>query len=50
MNIEMYTNARLKLLFAFADDFDIVERSSIYIKEQFIKIEKETETIELTIK
>lgn len=49
IKVEMYTNDGPKLLLAFADDIDVMARSVLKVKEQFIKIEKETLKMGLAI-
>lgn len=39
--MQMFSADAPRLLLAFADDVDTIERSSIKVKEQFIKLEKE---------
>jgi len=42
IDMQMFTTDGPRLLLAFADDINIVERNTIQVEKQFIKLEKET--------
>lgn len=42
IDMQMFTTNGPRLLLAFADDINIVERNTIQVEKQFIKLEKET--------
>lgn len=47
--VEMYTQRGPQLILAFADDIDIVGTSTIKVKEQFTRLEKESQKMGLKI-